>query len=182
MKLTPLDISDVIVIEPEVFKDDRGFFFEAYNQEKFNKALGKEINFAQDNQSFSKKGVLRGLHFQKPPFEQAKLIRVLRGKIFDVCVDLRIKSKTFGNWFGLEIDDIERKQLYIPSGFAHGFIVLSAEAEIIYKVNKPYNKESEVILKYDDPKLGINWPMQPLEISMKDMNAESFEKVYKFDC
>lgn len=181
MKLTQLDISDVIVIEPEAFKDDRGFFFEAYNQEKFNKALGKEINFVQDNQSFSKKGVLRGLHFQKPPFQQAKLVRVLKGEIYDVCVDLRINSSTFGEWVGCFLSENNYKQLFVPAGFAHGFLVTGNEAQVLYKVDNQYNSEHEECLIYNDAKLNIAWPVTDILTSEKDKKGKNFKDVFKFD-
>lgn len=171
MKLTPLSISGVIVIEPEVFEDERGFFFESYNQEKLNNALNMEINFVQDNHSFSKRGVLRGLHFQIPPYEQAKLVRVIKGEIFDVAVDLREDSKTYGSWISEIISSKNKKQLWIPSGFAHGFLTLSDEAEVVYKTSNFYSRQHEKTILANDQELNISWPIKHSEclISKKDM-------------
>jgi dTDP-4-dehydrorhamnose 3,5-epimerase len=133
MKAIPLKIPDVKIIEIDLFEDERGFFFESFNQKKFNNAIGKEVNFVQDNHSKSKKGVLRGLHYQIAPFAQAKLLRVISGKIFDVVVDIRKDSPTFGKWVSENLSAKNKKQLWIPEGFAHGFLVLSEVAEIVYK-------------------------------------------------
>ena len=181
MKFTSLEIPDLIIIEPDVFEDERGFFFEAYNQNKFNLAIDKNIKFVQDNHSKSTKGVLRGLHFQKPPFQQAKLLRVIKGEIFDVCVDLRKNSKTFGKWIGLNINEHNKKQLFIPIGFAHGFAVLSSTAEVIYKVSNFYSREHEGRLRFDDPFVNIKWPISIIGISTKDKKGDFFQEVYKFD-
>ena len=171
MKLTPLNIPDVIVIEPDVFEDERGFFFEAFNQKKFNDACGKNISFVQDNQSFSKKGVLRGLHYQTEPYVQAKLVRSIRGEIFDVALDIREESKTFGNWVSVILSEKNLKQLWIPEGFAHGFYVLSEFAEVIYKTTEFYNKNAERVISYNDSRFNIEWPIDDSVIqSIKDKN------------
>jgi dTDP-4-dehydrorhamnose 3,5-epimerase len=158
MKLTLLNIPDVIVIEPDVFEDERGFFFEAFNQKKFNELLGQNITFVQDNHSKSNKGVLRGLHYQESPFAQGKLVRVLKGEIFDVAVDIRPNSKSYGQWASEILSEDNKKQLWIPEGFAHGFLALSDEAEVNYKTTKYYSKEHEQCLLYNDKKINITWP------------------------
>jgi dTDP-4-dehydrorhamnose 3,5-epimerase len=151
-------LQDVVIVEPKVFGDDRGFFFEVYNRKTFEE-LGLPGEFVQDNQSGSQKGVLRGLHYQiQQP--QGKLVRVLRGAIFDVAVDLRRGSKQFGEWFGLELSAENRRQLWVPPGFAHGFLTLSAFAEVSYKVTRLYAPEHERSLKWDDPAVGITWPLE----------------------
>jgi dTDP-4-dehydrorhamnose 3,5-epimerase len=151
-------LQDVVIVEPKVFGDDRGFFFEVYNRKTFEE-LGLPGKFVQDNQSGSQKGVLRGLHYQiQQP--QGKLVRVLRGAIFDVAVDLRRGSKQFGEWFGLELSAENRRQLWVPPGFAHGFLTLSAFAEVSYKVTQLYAPEHERSLKWDDPAVGITWPLE----------------------
>ena len=149
-------IKDLLVIEPTVFGDERGYFFESYNKTKFAD-LGISIDFVQDNQSFSKKGTLRGLHYQNPPFAQTKLIRVLEGEIIDVVVDLRRESPTYKKTFSVRLSANNNKQLYIPQGFAHGFSVISDTALVIYKCDQFYNKESEGGIKFDDPSLNIDW-------------------------
>jgi dTDP-4-dehydrorhamnose 3,5-epimerase len=173
MKLTRLSIPEVIVIEPEVFEDDRGFFFEAFNQQKFNYSLGRDITFAQDNQSKSKYAVLRGLHYQVEPYAQAKLVRVISGEIFDLAVDIRPDSKNFGQWVSINLSAENKKQLWIPEGFAHGFLVLSDEAEVIYKTTKSYSKTHERCINYNDKKLNITWPTLECQyiISHKDLNS-----------
>lgn len=170
MKLTSLGIPEVIVVEPEVFEDERGFFFEAFNQKKFNNALGREVFFVQDNQSRSKKGVLRGLHYQEQPYAQAKLVRVLSGLIYDVAIDIRSESKTYGHWVAEELSSNNKKQLWIPEGFAHGYLVLSDYAEVIYKTNNFYNKAFEKTIHWKDNLFKIDWPVINTEIitSQKD--------------
>ena len=133
MKVTPLKIPDVKLIEPDVFEDERGFFFESFNQQKFNEAIGQDVTFVQDNHSKSSKGVLRGLHYQEAPFEQGKLVRVIAGEVFDVAVDIRKGSPTYGQWVSEILSAENKKQLWIPEGFAHGFLTISSEAEFIYK-------------------------------------------------
>ena len=157
MKITPLLIPDVVVVEPEVFFDDRGFFFESFNAEKFAKAMSKNINFVQDNESHSKRGVLRGLHYQIG-CPQAKLVRVSEGEIFDVAVDLRRKSPTFGCWVAERLSAENKKQLWIPEGFAHGFFVLSETARCHYKVTNYWSPLQERCVRYDDVDIGIAWP------------------------
>lgn len=175
MKFTPLSISDVILIQPEIFEDDRGFFFESFNQRVFNKFLGREVVFVQDNQSKSKKDVIRGLHYQiKNP--QAKLIKVLKGSIFDVAVDIRKESKDFGKFVSTELNDENKNQLWIPEGFAHGFLVLSEIAEVQYKVSEFWSPEAERSLFWNDPDIKIDWPLRDKPIiSERDVNAKFFK-------
>ncbi|NPV38779.1 MAG: dTDP-4-dehydrorhamnose 3,5-epimerase [Brevinematales bacterium] len=153
---TPLE--GVWIYTPRVFQDERGYFFESYNEEVFRQQ-GISTSFVQDNQSFSKKGVLRGLHFQKPPYAQAKLVRVIWGTIWDVVVDLRPSSPTYRKWFGIELSDTNFRQLYIPRGFAHGFVVLSEAAIVAYKTDNFYHPEADGGIRYDDPEVGITWPV-----------------------
>ena len=171
MKITPLSFKDVLLIEPEVFKDERGFFFESFNQRTFNKLIGREVKFVQDNQSRSKKNVIHGLHFQieKP---QIKLIKVISGSIFDVVVDIRKQSKNFGKHISVELNSEDNKQLWVPEGFAHGFLVLSEIAEVHYKVSEFWDPELERSLLWSDEDLNINWPLSsnPI-ISSKDQKA-----------
>jgi dTDP-4-dehydrorhamnose 3,5-epimerase len=158
MKVTSLKIPDVKLIEPEVFKDKRGFFYESFNQQKFNEAIGQNITFMQDNHSKSSMGVLRGLHYQDPPFEQGKLVRVIAGEVFDVAVDIRKKSPTFGQWVSEILSADNKKQLWIPEGFAHGFLTLSPEAEFLYKTTNFYKKEFERTIHWNDNEFKIRWP------------------------
>ena len=159
MKITPTAIPDVLVIEPKVFGDARGFFYESFNQKAFNEATGLDVNFVQDNHSRSTKGVLRGLHYQihQP---QGKLVRVVRGAVFDVAVDIRKGSPTFGKWEGIELTEENNKQFWVPPGFAHGFLVLSDSADFLYKTTDYYAPEFERCIAWNDPAIGINWPMQ----------------------
>lgn len=159
MNITRLSIPEIMVIEPEIFYDDRGCFFESFNQKKFNQAIGREVFFVQDNHSKSKYGVLRGLHYQEAPFEQAKLIRVISGEIFDVAVDIRVESMSYGQWVACELTAQNKKQLWIPEGFAHGFIVLSKEAEVIYKTNNFYNLDLEKTIPWNNNSFNIHWPL-----------------------
>lgn len=169
-------IKDLIILEPTVFEDERGYFYEAFNKSKLAD-IGINIDFVQDNQSFSKKGTLRGLHFQNPPFSQAKLVRVLDGEILDVVVDLRKNSPTFGKQYSIVLSSENKKQLLIPHGFAHGFSVLSETAVISYKCDQYYNKQSEGGIRYDDETLNIDWGMDLAEaiVSEKDLVLPSFE-------
>ena len=172
MKVTPTSIPSVLIIEPKVFGDTRGFFFESFNQRDFNQATGLDVNFVQDNHSRSSKGVLRGLHYQiQQP--QGKLVRVVRGSIFDVTVDLRKSSPTFGQWVGMELNEDNHCQLWIPPGFAHGFYVLSDSADFLYKTTDYYAPEFECSLIWNDPTIGIEWPLntQPI-ISAKDAQGK----------
>lgn len=180
MKVTPLNIPDVLLIEPEVFGDDRGFFFESFNQNKFETALGHKINFVQDNHSKSVKGVLRGLHYQLPPKVQGKLVRVIQGEVFDVAVDLRQSSPTFGKWVCDILSSDNKKQLWIPEGFAHGFVTLSDTAEFLYKTTDFYSKDHERAIRWDDETIGIDWPMKEVSLSSKDKVALSFKEAKYF--
>ncbi|ACC98419.1 DTDP-4-dehydrorhamnose 3,5-epimerase [Elusimicrobium minutum Pei191] len=173
------EIEGLIVITPKIFKDERGYFFESYNKKVFEDA-GIVSNFVQDNQSFSVKNVIRGLHFQAPPHAQAKLVRAQRGKVWDVAVDLRPQSKTFGQWFGVELSEENQKMFYIPRGFAHGFSVLSESAVFQYKCDNFYNKESEGGILYNDAVLNIDWkvPFGGEIVNEKDKSYPWFE-VYK---
>lgn len=170
MKIIETPIPDLLIIEPRVFADERGYFFESYNASNFKK-YGLETNFVQDNESKSHRGVIRGLHYQLGPHSQTKLIRVIRGTVYDVAVDLRKGSPTFGQWYGLEVSAANKKQFYIPKGFAHGFSVLSEYAIFSYKCDNFYNPASERGIRYDDPAFGIDWKLSEAEavVSEKDM-------------
>ena len=179
--VTTCDIEGLYVIEPTVFKDERGYFVETYNQNDMKEA-GLDMVFVQDNQSMSTRGVLRGLHFQKQ-FPQGKLVRVVRGKVFDVAVDLRSDSKTYGKWFGVELSAENMKQFYIPEGFAHGFLVLSDEAEFCYKCTDFYHPGDEGGLAWNDPEIGVGWPLEEgvdLIISEKDQKWKGLKDTFKF--
>jgi dTDP-4-dehydrorhamnose 3,5-epimerase len=154
---TPSAIPDILIIEPKVFGDDRGLFFESFNENDFSKAVGRKITFVQDNHSLSKKGVLRGLHYQMQQ-TQGKLVRVVSGSVFDVAVDLRGASPTFGKWVGVELSAANKKQLWIPEGFAHGFLVLSDQAEFLYKTTDYWHAASEQCIVWNDASLKIEWP------------------------
>jgi dTDP-4-dehydrorhamnose 3,5-epimerase len=178
---TPTAISDVLVIEPKIFGDDRGWFFESFNENDFCTAVGKKVNFVQDNHSSSKKGVLRGLHYQTEQ-AQGKLVRVCHGAVFDVTVDLRKESSTFGKWVGVELSAENKKQLWIPPGFAHGFLVLSETAEFLYKTTDYWHADSERCIVWNDPTLNIKWPdirMEPIQ-NPKDVAGSSFLSASKF--
>ena len=176
MSFKKLAIPDVILFKPNVFKDDRGFFQESYNQKYFNKAVGKQINFFQDNHSFSNKYVLRGIHFQMDPSAQGKLVRVVSGKVFDIAVDLRVNSPTYGEWVGEILSGENHKQLWIPEGFGHAFLTLSNVAHFAYKTSSFYDKDSERTILWNDPKIGINWPeVSGVEISEKDLKGMNIE-------
>ena len=170
MKVTPLAIPDVLLIEPKVFGDDRGFFFESFNQNKFEEAIGYKINFVQDNHSKSVRGVLRGLHYQLPPKAQGKLVRVIQGEVFDVAVDLRKSSPTFGKWVGEMLSADNNKQMWIPEGFAHGFLTISDTAEFLYKTTDFYSPAHEECIIWNEKSLGIQWPMNlEFTLSNKDI-------------
>lgn len=172
MKVTHLDIPEVCLIEPQVFGDARGFFFESFNQRRFDEAIGEEVNFVQDNHSKSARNVLRGLHYQIQQ-AQGKLVRVVHGDVFDVAVDLRKQSKTFGKWVGVRLSAENKKQLWIPEGFAHGFLVLSETAEFLYKTTDYYAPEHERSLLWSDPTLGIDWPIEGKpQLATKDATAQ----------
>ncbi len=170
MKTRPTAIPDVVVVEPRVFGDARGFFFESFNQRHFEAAAGRSVQFVQDNHSLSAKGVLRGLHYQLPS-PQGKLVRVVRGEVFDVAVDLRRGSPTFGRWVGETLSAENKRQLWLPEGFAHGFLVLSAEAEFLYKATDYYHPEHERCIRWDDPALAIAWPARGLPPIVSDKDA-----------
>ena len=171
MKVFKTYIKDLLIIEPNVFRDSRGWFIETYNKKVF-KDNGININFKQDNHSYSKqKGVLRGLHFQNEPYAQTKLVRCTRGKIWDVAVDLRKSSPTYLKWFGLELTPENHKMLFIPQGFAHGFITLEENTEVQYKVDNFYDPNTDRAIKYDDPDIGIKWPINNVILSEKDKKA-----------
>jgi len=181
MKVTPLKIPDVLLIEPRVFEDARGFFFESFNSNEFKKTTGLDVNFVQDNHSKSAKGILRGLHYQLPPYAQGKLVRVIQGEVLDVAVDIRKSSPTFGKYVSEILSSDNKKQLYIPEGFAHGFLTLSESAEFLYKVTNYYHPQYERSIIYNDKTLNINWSSdQKLYLSSKDnlgsifLNAEVF--------
>ena len=169
MNVVPLDIPEVLVFEPTIFGDERGFFFESFNHEQFEQAAGYPVTFAQDNHSKSSRGVLRGLHYQLTPKAQGKLVRVVQGKVFDVAVDLRKSSPTFGQWVGEMLSAENKKQLWVPEGFAHGFVTLSETAEFLYKTTNYYAPEYERCIAWDDPNIGIDWHITSNpELSGKD--------------
>ena len=177
MKVTPLSIPDVLLIEPQIFKDERGFFFESFNQSAFNEATKTNINFVQDNQAESVRGVLRGLHYQKNPLAQAKLVRVTEGEVFDVAVDLRLASPTFGQWVSTILSKENQRQLFIPEGFAHGYMTLSDRATYLYKASQFYSAADEGSIRWDDKTLNIDWPKADrLIVSTKDNQAISFDQ------
>lgn len=180
MIVNKTEIEDVLIIEPQVFGDDRGFFYESFNERAWQEATGIDAYFVQDNHSRSEKGVLRGLHYQLPPMAQGKLVRCIVGEVFDVAVDLRKKSKTFGSWVGEYLSAENKKQMWLPEGFAHGFLVLSETAEFLYKTTNFYSKEHERVICWHDPDIGINWPFagEPV-LSLKDSSAPCMERV---DC
>lgn len=171
MQFKELNIKDVYIIEPKVFGDERGYFFERYRKELFDSNIG-ETNFIQDNQSKSHKGVLRGLHYQKGKFSQGKLIWVISGTVVDVAVDLRKSSPTFGKYVMEELSDSNGKMMYIPRGFAHGFLVLSEYATFAYKVDNVYSPQHEVSIKFNDPTIGIEWPMDLNDIVVSDKDRD----------
>jgi dTDP-4-dehydrorhamnose 3,5-epimerase len=175
MKVTPTAIPEVLLVEPRVFGDARGFFFESFNQRAFQEASGLNLEFVQDNHSRSSQGVLRGLHYQiEQP--QGKLVRVVRGRVFDVAVDLRRSAATFGRWVGLELSEDSHHQLWIPPGFAHGFMVLSESADFLYKTTDYYAPEHERCVAWNDPQLGIEWPTSvATRLSAKDLAGQPFE-------
>jgi len=176
VKVTPTAIPEVLVFEPKVFGDDRGFFFESFNQKVFDAAIGRHVEFVQDNHSRSAKGVLRGLHYQiQQP--QGKLVRVTRGSVFDVAVDIRKSSPSFGKWVGVELSAENHRQLWVPEGFAHGFVVTSDSADFLYKTTDFYAPQLERSILWDDPRLGIQWPdvgANPV-LSAKDQAAAAFD-------
>jgi dTDP-4-dehydrorhamnose 3,5-epimerase len=171
MKFIETKISDVIIIEPTVFGDTRGYFLESYNKKKFEEVIGI-TSFIQDNESKSSKGVLRGLHFQKPPFEQAKLVRCIEGEVLDVAVDIRKNSKTYGKHVAVLLSGENKRQLFVPRGFAHGFLVLSDSATFAYKVDNTYAPEFDVGVRWNDKELNIQWGMEDSEVMVSEKDAE----------
>ena len=181
MAVEEIYLKGCFVITPNVIKDERGYFFESFNKKNFEKETGIVTNFVQDNQSKSSKGVLRGLHFQTGEFAQAKLVSVVKGSVLDVCVDIRENSPTFGRYFSIILDDLHFKQLYIPKGFAHGFLVLKDDTIFSYKCDNFYNKEAEAGITYNDIDLGIDWEFTNNQfiISEKDKKQPTFKSVFK---
>jgi dTDP-4-dehydrorhamnose 3,5-epimerase len=183
MKVTPTAIEGLLILEPKVFGDERGFFFESFNQKAFDAAVGSEVRFVQDNHSRSSRDVLRGLHYQLPPHAQGKLVRVTQGSVFDVAVDLRRSSPSFGRWVGVELSGSNHKQLWLPPGLAHGFLVTSDSADFLYKTTAYYAPEAERGVRWDDPAIGIAWPKAdraPL-LSAKDAAAPALADAPLFD-
>ncbi|WP_242083679.1 dTDP-4-dehydrorhamnose 3,5-epimerase [Aestuariivivens sediminis] len=183
MSIEETFIQGCYVLTPRVFEDERGYFFESFNRNHFEEATGRSINFVQDNESQSKKGVLRGLHFQRGDHAQSKLVRVTRGKVLDVCVDLRQDSKTFGAHFSIILDAVKKQQLFIPKQFAHGFLVLENDTIFTYKCDNFYNKESETGIIYNDMTLNIDWQVHDskLMISEKDLSLPTFNDLFHDD-
>ncbi len=175
MQITETHIKDLFIVKPNVFGDERGYFYESFNQQRFNELVGKEITFVQDNQSQSQKNVLRGIHFQNPPFAQGKLVRVVKGSVLDVAVDLRIDSPTYGENFTIKLDDKHHEMLWIPEGFGHGFVSLEDDTIFSYKCTNYYNKESEGCILWNDPTININWNVENPILSEKDKEGVPFE-------
>lgn len=176
MKFTRTNIHDVVIIEPQIHGDDRGYFIESFREDKLTKFLGFKINFCQDNMSKSSFGVLRGLHYQLPPYAQTKLVSVIKGNVLDIAVDIRKGSPTFGKYVSVELSDTNKKQLLVPRGFAHGFVVLSEDAIFTYKVDNYYNPEHDRGIAFDDKTLDIDWklPIEKVQLSQKDRNQIAF--------
>lgn len=183
MIFTRCEIPDVVLIEPKVHGDERGYFVETFRADKFEEFLGYKVDFCQDNESKSSFGVLRGLHYQLPPFAQSKLVRVVKGRILDVAVDIRVGSPTFGKSVAVELDDNSKKQLFIPRGFAHGFVVLSDEATFAYKVDNFYSLECDSGIAFDDKELAIDWRLDKndMKLSIKDTKQPSLRSARLFD-
>ena len=174
MNVIQTEIDDVLIIEPSVFNDERGFFFEIYNAKRFREETGVDVTFVQDNHSLSRKGTLRGMHYQIVN-AQDKLVRVSSGRVFDVVVDLRKSSKTFGSWVGVELSAENRKQVFVPKGFAHGFVVLSEQADFLYKVSDFHKPEAERYLRWDCPILDIDWPVDKPALNERDSSAPGID-------
>jgi dTDP-4-dehydrorhamnose 3,5-epimerase len=184
MEIIPTALPEVLLIQPKVFGDERGFFMESYNRRAFDEAVGCEVDFVQDNHSRSALGVLRGLHYQLPPHAQGKLVRVTAGRVFDVAVDMRRSSARFGHWTGVELSAENHRQLWIPAGFAHGFLVLSDSADFLYKTTEYYAPHAERAVRWDDPTIGIAWPVPAavrVLVSGKDSAAVALDQAEKFD-
>ncbi len=179
MNVIKTDIPDVLIFEPTVFGDDRGFFFESFSQKVFEEEVGRKVEFVQDNHSKSCKGVLRGLHYQLEPHAQGKLVRCVAGEVFDVAVDIRKSSPTFGKWVGVNLSAENKRQLWIPEGFAHGFVTLSNEAEFLYKTTNYYSPQHERSIIWNDPSLNIEWQIDVslLKLSEKDKIAANIESI-----
>lgn len=177
MTVKETNLNGCFIIKPQVFEDTRGYFFESFNEDKFNQTTGLDVNFIQDNESFSRKGVLRGLHYQSGKYAQAKLVRVIKGSVLDIAVDIRKDSATYGKHVSIELSEDNKKQFFVPRGFAHGFIVLSETAIFSYKCDNYYNRESESGIIYNDPILGIDWqlPNSKFIVSDKDLILPKFE-------
>jgi len=183
MLITPTALPEVLLLEPKVFGDERGFFLESFNQKTFDAAVGRHVDFVQDNHSRSTKGVLRGLHYQLPPHAQGKLVRAVTGAVFDVAVDLRRSSPDFGKWVGYELSAENKRMLWIPPGFAHGFLVLSDTADFLYKTTDYYAPHAEGAIRFDDPAVGVAWPVSAadLQLSNKDRDAPPLAGARTFD-
>jgi len=182
MKIIDTEIPDVKIIEPRVFGDERGYFYESFNQEIFNKAVGRHVEFVQDNHSMSKKGVLRGLHYQLNPHAQGKLVRCVEGEVFDVAVDIRKSSSTFGQWVGVHLSAENHRQLWIPEGFAHGFLTMSERVQFVYKTTNYYAPQSERSILWNDAEININWPkLDSYTLSSKDEVGLSFSNAELFE-
>ncbi|MFS7308270.1 dTDP-4-dehydrorhamnose 3,5-epimerase [Rahnella inusitata] len=178
MKVIETNIPEVLIFEPKVFGDERGFFFESFNLKIFEETVGRKVNFVQDNHSKSSKGVLRGLHFQTPPYSQGKLVRCISGAVFDVAVDVRKESSTFGKWVGVHLSALNKRQLWIPEGFAHGFYALEDNTEFLYKTTNYYSPQHEACIAWDDVQLGIEWPAtdKEPELSEKDVLGKTLSE------
>ncbi|MGQ3906125.1 dTDP-4-dehydrorhamnose 3,5-epimerase [Mixta calida] len=178
MKAITTIIPDVIIFEPKVFGDERGFFMESFNQRAFEDAVGREVDFVQDNHSRSTKGVLRGLHYQTEPYAQGKLVRCVYGEVFDVAVDIRKESKTFGQWVGVHLSAENKRQLWIPEGFAHGFLTLTDKADFLYKTTNYYHPQNEGCICWNDKSINIEWPkMEFLLLSEKDKKGKCLQDI-----
>ncbi len=183
MNILRTDLDGPLILEPKVFGDARGFFMESWNQRSFDAAVGHPVTFVQDNHSRSARGVLRGLHYQLPPHAQGKLVRCTQGRVFDVAVDMRAASPTFGRWAGVELSGDNHRQFWIPPGFAHGFLVLSDSADFLYKTTAFYHQPSEAAVRWDDPALAVDWPLDGIEplLSGKDRDAPLLTDARRFD-
>ncbi|MBS4709783.1 dTDP-4-dehydrorhamnose 3,5-epimerase [Aeromonas caviae] len=179
MNVIKTEIPDVLIFEPKVFGDERGFFFESFNQKLFEEVVGYPVTFVQDNHSKSSQGVLRGLHYQLPPHAQGKLVRCVAGEVFDVAVDIRTSSPTFGQWVGVHLSAENKRQLWIPEGFAHGFVTLSESADFLYKTTDYYHRESEGSICWNDSDINIEWPVEGVLLSEKDKTSQSFSAYKK---
>ncbi|GAB5071565.1 dTDP-4-dehydrorhamnose 3,5-epimerase [Citrobacter sedlakii] len=183
MNIFKTEIPDLLILEPTIIEDERGFFMETYNKHKFEQIIERKVNFIQDNHSKSQRGVLRGLHYQIGEFAQSKLVRCVNGSVYDVAVDLRMHSPTFKKWFGTILSAENKKQLWIPEGFAHGFLAMTNGAEFVYKVNNYYHKKSERAILWNDPSIAIKWPELDVDyiVSLKDKAAMNFENAEYFE-